>query len=608
MTKAKAHPRHSAHPHEKPNHPHWPLACLLFLFVLALGLSSVHDPATWIHIRTGAKILAQRAVPLTDPFSYTVSGRAWTTDSWLADVLFYVVHESFGPRGLILLKSAVAAAGFALLLPLNFASPLTSAMVLGLGAVSAWTGLTEMPAVFDFLMLAAFIRLLRPRRPFHFTMLLQAAALEWLWANLHGSTAALGLWLALLKAFKASLRVPDRNERLGHWGLFGVVFLALTANPHGISVLTHVFTGAEASSTAWQPLSPWFNLYNLFFLVGAASCAAMLQHEFLLTLTAATALCLSLLAPELRGLAVLACCPIVSLALGQAMKPFDDDLVGLARWSIVMAGLLGLHWLGVTLPLGSSRGYGAVSLGGATHFLKSSGVRGRMFNEVESGALLIGAGDRPVFVDARAALYGSAFTQDAQRWPAGFKGLSDIYGFDYAVLLNHRASYPARVFDEDPDWRLAYADDASLVYVKRSGASGWLVKDWPTRLIRPNQLWPEGLNGALADPRRLPKVMEELDRWILQAPDSVQALVWKAYALDRRKLGDNAERLLQLARARSRTNRDPELSATLAFTLDARGETAAARRLYRRAALIARRRGQARLESEILLRLGRPSN
>lgn len=608
MTRAK-HQRapERAHPHDKPHHPHWPLACLLFGFVLALGLTSVHESSTWIHIQTGSRILAEHAIPRTDPFSYTVSGRAWTTDSWLADTLFFLVHESFGPRALVLLKSLVAAAGFALLLPLNFASPLTSATVLALGALSAWTGLTELPAVFDLLMLSLFIRLLRPRKKFKLATAAQAAGLEWLWANLHGTTAILGVWLALLKAFKAgTMRASERQERLGHWGLFASVLFALGLNPHGLSVVAHMFGGMEASTTAWQPLSPYLNLYNLFLVAGALGCMVMLQQEFFLTMTAATALLLSVVVPEVRALAVLAACPVVALALGHFTPPQDDDLPGLARWAAVMGALLGVHWLSVAVPLGASRGYPVQSIEGAAQFLKSSGVRGRMFNEVESGALLIGAGDRPVFVDARAALYGPQFVRDAESWPFRFKSQLDaVYGFDYAVILNQRARYPAKALDEDPDWRLAYADDTALVYIKRSGASGWLVKDWPARLVRPNALWPDGMDAALADAKRLPRVMEELDKWILQAPDSAQALIWKAYALDARKLADNSERLLRLAGERGRVRRDPELAAELAFALDHHGDAARARRLYRQAALIARRRGERHLYSEILGKLAR---
>ena len=36
-------------------------------------------------------------------------------------------------------------------------------------------------------------------RPFRASMVLQAVALEWLWANLHGTTAVLGVWLAMGK-------------------------------------------------------------------------------------------------------------------------------------------------------------------------------------------------------------------------------------------------------------------------------------------------------------------------------------------------------------------------------------------------------------------------
>src|SRR5262245_37190016 len=99
------------HPQEKPHHPHWPLAALLWLFVLALGLYSVHDEATWLHIGTGARIVSAGAIPRVDPFSYTAAGREWATSAWLADALFYGVHEAFGPRALVLLKSAVAASG-----------------------------------------------------------------------------------------------------------------------------------------------------------------------------------------------------------------------------------------------------------------------------------------------------------------------------------------------------------------------------------------------------------------------------------------------------------------------------------------------------------------
>src|SRR6185369_6220900 len=119
MTKHAPHPHAKAHPHEKPHHPHWPLAGLLFAFVLLLGVFSVHDASTWIHIKTGARILASHSIPRGDPYSHSMAGRPWTTGSWLSDVLFFLTHRAFGPQGVVLLKALAAAAAFALLLPIN---------------------------------------------------------------------------------------------------------------------------------------------------------------------------------------------------------------------------------------------------------------------------------------------------------------------------------------------------------------------------------------------------------------------------------------------------------------------------------------------------------
>ncbi len=600
MARASSAVAAKAHPHEKPHHPHWPLAALLFAFVFLLGLLSVHEPSTWLHIRTGAWILAQRAIPRVDPFSYTVAGRPWTTDSWLADVLLCLAHRAGGPTLVVALKAAAIAGGFALLLPLNPASPLIAAAVLALGALSGWTGFTERPAALDFLLLALMIRALRPRRLFHWSMVFYVAGIELAWANLHGRTALLGLWLIALKVFKTSLRTVKR-ERLNYMGLLVVAWLALLCNPHGASVIPHMFQGFEAAHGRWQPLSPWLNLYTVFALAGAGACFVTLQQEFFLTVTTATLLCLGALFPDRRALSLLAACPTIALALGHFIQPLDDtpELVG--KLACAMAALLGLQWLCVYVPLSSARGYAGASLDGAVQFLAANGVRGRVLNEPDAGGALMAAGV-PVFVDERSGLYGADFLRDAAQWPRRFGELSRIYGLDYAVLLNRRAEYPARALDSDPDWSLVYADDAALVYVRGSGADGWLASAAP-RMLAPNRLWPDALDAPLADARRRGKALAELDGWIVQSPDGIQPLLWKAYALDRLNMPRKAERLLALAEAHPALSRDPELLACAGFVLERRGALDDARRRYLRASLLARRRGDSALEAAVLERL-----
>jgi hypothetical protein len=592
--------RRDGKPHEKPHHPHWPLAALLFAFVFALAMGSVHDPSTWIRIKVGARMLADHAIPRTEPFSFGAAGAPWTTHSWLTDVLFAKLDAWGGPLLLTAFKSLAIAAAFALMLPINHGSPMVAASLLAAGACAAWAGFAETPMAFDLLFFSLFLRLLRPRHRFRWTDAAAAAGLTMLWTNLHGASAPLALWLVGMKVFKTTMRTAAR-ERFGYWAMMLTCVIAFSWNPHGYGILAHVFSDAASGGGAWRLslASP----AGVFILCGAVACWFTLQQEFVTTLSAAAVLALALLLPGLRPLGVLAACPVMALALGHALKPRDDTWPRVARWCAFAVALLAVSFLAVTRPLAPSGGYGAPSLSGAVHFLDASGVRGRMFNEPEIGAELIGLTERPVFADRRQALYPESFRREAADWPRLFRALDSVYRFDYAVVRNRRAEAPARVLDEDPDWALAYADDRALVYLKKSGVNAWLAPQSPFKTLTPNRLWPETLDASLSDPRRAPKVLEELDRWSLSAPDCAQALLWKAYALNRLKMGDQADRLIVLARERPVLAWNPELQAVLGAVEEARGRGESARGLLRGARRAARRLGERALAAEISGRL-----
>lgn len=580
--------------HDKPHHPHWPLAAILFGFILALGLLSVHEPSTWIRIKTGARIVAERAIPRVDAFSYGAAGAPWTTHSWLSDVLFAKLDALGGPRLLAAVKGAAVAWAFALMLPINHGSPIAAATLLALGGCAAWAGLAETPAAFDFLFFSLFVRLLRPRHRFRWRDAALVVALTGLWANLHGASAPLALWLAGLKVFKTSLRTAAR-ERLGYWTMMLACLIVFSWNPHGYGLLRHAF--ADASSAAWP--TPLVSLCGLLLAAGLASCWVTLQEEFVTTLAAAAVLLLSLALPGLRPLAALAACPVAALALGHVLRPRDDTWPRVLRWSAIPALLLAVYAQAIARPLAPSGGYGAPALSGAVHFLSVNGARGRMFNDPDSGAELIGLADRPVFSDQREGVYTDSFRRDALNWPRLFGSLDSIYLFDYAVVRNRRAGAPAEALDRDPRWRLAYADDRALVYVKADGASAGLAAGSPFARVAPSRLWPDVLDPDLADPGRAGAVLAELDRWAVQAPDCAQALLWKSYALARLGRGGEAARLLDLALERPGLSWDPELQAQAARAAEALGRTERARALYRRAESAAGRLGDGLLLGEL---------
>lgn len=78
------------------------LPAVLLLFVLPGGASRLlFDGDTGWHIRTGDWILAHRAIPRVDFFSFTKPGQPWFAWEWGWDVLAAMIHRSWGLSGLV---------------------------------------------------------------------------------------------------------------------------------------------------------------------------------------------------------------------------------------------------------------------------------------------------------------------------------------------------------------------------------------------------------------------------------------------------------------------------------------------------------------------------
>src|SRR4051794_13216605 len=75
-------------------------AKLLLIFLLAgLPIGLATSPRTfddgdvsW-HVAAGRWMLAHRAIPTTDPFSFTAYGHPWIAMEWLADIVFAAAYN-----------------------------------------------------------------------------------------------------------------------------------------------------------------------------------------------------------------------------------------------------------------------------------------------------------------------------------------------------------------------------------------------------------------------------------------------------------------------------------------------------------------------------------
>jgi hypothetical protein len=263
------------------------LAVPFAVFAARAATEPVDDPDVWWIGAAGRDFLASLEIPRQNFYSFTSPAHPW------------VMHElAFG----ILNALGLAALGPAFL-PL--ASLLCGAAVVVVAA-TATTQRSRHPAssvLALLLLLAGSRQALFSPRPSHFALLLPVAmaalafcpgwsrrrataviALEWLWANAHGSFA-LGVAILAVAAFDAEAAIRSRPQRLCTAALAAAVTLI---NPYGSrlhGLVRGYLGGGEATAVAihrhiveffpiWRSSAPFVNPFNVTALAVISSLAA----------------------------------------------------------------------------------------------------------------------------------------------------------------------------------------------------------------------------------------------------------------------------------------------------------------------------------------------
>lgn len=214
------------------------------------------DPDLWGHLRFGLDFLNTHRLPTVDPYSFT-QDRPWINHEWLSEALTAIAFRAGGPAGIVLLKSFVVAAAFAVLLwQLRGANVVVSAIVASLALTSALTlTITMRPQVWSLLALVLEIVLLEIKGPPTLRRMLVIAGLFMAWANLHGGWITGAAVLGLCCTIRA-LRNPRQS---GRWIALLVAAMAATlVNPYGVRLWSFLATTVRASRpdiTEWQPIS-----------------------------------------------------------------------------------------------------------------------------------------------------------------------------------------------------------------------------------------------------------------------------------------------------------------------------------------------------------------
>jgi hypothetical protein len=453
-----------------------PHGLALAIFALcAFSPAILNDGDTWSHIATGDWILAHRAVPHADPFSYSFAGRPWTAHEWLSEIALALAYRAAGYAGVVLLTAAAAAAAI-------FVVARGAARDLGGPALAALGGLALMllapsllarPHILALPVFALWTQALFDARARDRAPPLGLALLMTLWANLHGGFA-FGLALIAPLALEAVVVAEHKLAAARDWALFGLAAVtAALINPFGVEGLMFpvrlLGLKALAQVGEWGPES--FAHPNALEAAMLGLIALALTRPFRLP-PIRLALLLGLLHLSLSHarhemlLAVVApmllARPLSEALAAPADKPRYAPRLALA--GVVAAALVfGVGRLALQPPLPG----GYASFRAALAALPAQTLGKPVLNGYAFGGYLIFEGVKP-YVDGRADMFGDAFLS---RYAHVARGEHDALT---AVLARENVGWTlfspeqgaATAMDAMPGWRRVYADPRVVAHVR----------------------------------------------------------------------------------------------------------------------------------------------
>jgi hypothetical protein len=223
----------------------------------------IRDNSFLWHIRAGELQATAGEVLTADPFSFTMHGEPWLTQSWLADLLYAWGERQWGlgfVPPMMLLMTSITFLGIGLIAYCRSQSLSGTAVLLMLSTILLISFLVPRPVIFS-LALFVLVILAWERPAIRWTL----PFLFWVWASMHGSFA-IGL------AYVGLSLLADKEWKWLPTAILSGLVTLLTA--HGLGVVTILLDFVKARE-ALSLLSEWrrpeiISVVFLPFLVGLA--------------------------------------------------------------------------------------------------------------------------------------------------------------------------------------------------------------------------------------------------------------------------------------------------------------------------------------------------
>ena len=454
--------------------------------ILATVRGLVDSDYYW-HITAG-RLVAERGVLTTDPFSYTWAGEPWVMHEWLGELLMHWLVSAVGPGVGAFLFGVISIAGPLILawtlwrhgvrlLPLAIASSL----VIYLFASYA----TIRPQAISWLFLGALLAGLISLRPDQRWRPWLAVPLFVLWANVHGLyVVGLGV-LGLYTLFTLLGHTPMAPRRREIAGLLAACFAASMLTPAGPAGLLYPLRYVDSGDWGLRHISEWQSpdfhdptQLGLLALIVAILANAMRATPAWLQAMAASGLVGALLATRNVPLAGLLALPTLSLGLSDRLpqrtvtRSPRDRMV--RRWMEMAVAALILAATAVILPrlpaVAEDHVIPRTFPVTAVDRLEAADPDARVFAEYQWGGYVIhrlfDRGAR-VFVDGRNDMYDERILEDfvtIRNAEEGWEALVAGYGAD-AILLPPEAALVNSTAQE-AGWCETYRDQVAVLLLR----------------------------------------------------------------------------------------------------------------------------------------------
>lgn len=504
-----------------------PLLGVFVLLVIAANVE-IKDLDLWLHLAMGKFITQSGYVPGFDMLSCTIAGNPWINHEWLFQIIVYNIYNSHGAAGLILMQVIVVSLTMLILFLIGYNKDrqLISTILLFLLFMVFHQRFTIRPDLYSLLFFSIYIFVLSLHidkgwsLPVLFTV-------QIIWSNMHGFFffGPLFVLIGIVSEFiKRNVPLPYEWNKSGRLTdseykrikiIFLFVILACLFNPQfvlGAWYPVSVFFSLAGENKIFfdhiqelqKPVSPdtilstnRFLYYKVLILFSAISFVFNRRRIDISALFFWLIFLLFSL-QAIRNTPFFAFAAYLVIVTNLLQVNFND-IVPL-RFSekrflyatTIVLNVLFFIWLFTFYQSVSMRSYydfdqyelkseyGGISQRSfpdkAVDFLVENNIKGRFFNDFNSGAYLLGRTfpNIKVFIDGRTEVYGGKYFEHYQKiWEKGdadlFEQAVEQFGITGAFLNSTRHHIPKKILKylyAHEDWEVVYFNYDAVILLK----------------------------------------------------------------------------------------------------------------------------------------------